>query len=125
MKIYISHSREFNYTEELYKPLKESDISVIHEIILPHETHDHPTDFVTRDIIKHVDILIAEVSYPSTGQGIELGWADACGCTIVCVYRRGARISDSLKVVCNQFYEYTDTKEMMKHMADVLARHSV
>jgi hypothetical protein len=38
MKIYIGHSTEMQYEEELYSPLKESEIIEEHELMLPHDS---------------------------------------------------------------------------------------
>jgi len=43
-----------------------------HEIILPHDKRN----LISKDIIKKCNLFIAEVSFPSTGLGIELGWAN-------------------------------------------------
>ncbi len=72
MKIYIGHSREYNYLEDLYMPLKTSLLFKNHEIILPHDKRN----LISKDIIKKCNLFIAEVSFPSTGLGIELGWAN-------------------------------------------------
>lgn len=122
MKIYISHSKILNFKEELYKPLKMNEIYQEHEFILPHDVHEKATDFVTRDIIKHIDLFIAEVSYPSTGQGIELGWADSCGCPIVCLHKKGVGLSDSLQVVCKKFLEYEDVSDMIEKIVLLIRR---
>ena len=73
MKIYIGHSSEFNYQDEIYDPIRGSIFNSLHEIILPHEIYKEAKDFITKDIIKSCDLMIAEVSLPSTGLGIELG----------------------------------------------------
>ena len=72
MKIYIGHSREYNYLEDLYTPIKTSLLFNNHEIILPHDKRN----LISKDIIKKCNLFIAEVSFPSTGLGIELGWAN-------------------------------------------------
>lgn len=113
MKIYIGHSREFNYKEELYKPIRNSRLNDEHEIIFPHEVHEEAKDFVTRDIIKTCDVMVAEVSFPATGLGIELGWANSSKCPIICIYKKGSKISGSLKVICDKFIEYTDKKDLV------------
>lgn len=41
---------------------------------------------MTKDIIKTCDLMIAEVSLPATGLGIELGWAKAFKVPILCMY---------------------------------------
>lgn len=120
MKIYIGHSRSLDFKNELYKPLRSSILNSTHKIILPHELYKNATDFVTRDIIKTCDLMIAEVSYPATGLGIELGWADAFKCPIICIYRSGNKTSGSLKVVTDKFIEYTDKNEMLEKITNVI-----
>jgi len=44
-----------------------------HEIISPQGKRRKT---ITKDIIKSLDVLIAEVSHPSRGEGIEPGWTD-------------------------------------------------
>lgn len=117
MKIYIGHSREFDFEEELYKPIRESQLNSEHEIILPHE---EGKSFVTRDIIKTSEVMIAEVSYPSTGLGIELGWANSLDCPIICIYQKNKTISGSLKAVCDNFIEYTDKNDMIEKIGKTL-----
>lgn len=74
MKIYVSHTSSYDYTNQLYTPLRLSKLNSRHEIFLPHEPNEVPIN--TKAIIEACDIVLAEVSYPSTGQGIELGWAN-------------------------------------------------
>ncbi len=83
MKIYFCHSREFDYQKELYDPIRESHLNTQHEIIFPHENNFQTIN--TKEVIKNCDIIFAEVSFPSTGLGIELGWADTYVIPIVCV----------------------------------------
>jgi nucleoside 2-deoxyribosyltransferase len=114
MKIYISHSRNFDYKKDLYEPLKASGIAKEHEVIFPHDDSDKP--YPTRDLLqsKGCDLIIAEVSYPATGQGIELGWASMLEIPIVCIYKEGAKVSSSLNVITNKFLMYTDTQNIRR-----------
>ncbi|HBG81407.1 TPA: hypothetical protein DDW69_01055 [candidate division CPR2 bacterium] len=80
-----------------------------HQFFFP---HDAPT-VNTRDIIKGTDLVIAEVSYPATGQGIELGWANAFNIPIVCFYKKDSKISNSLKFIADNFIEYLDAKDLI------------
>lgn len=114
MKIYIGHSREFDFEEELYRPIRESQLNLEHEIFLPHEKGKN---FFTKDIIQTSELMIAEVSYPSIGLGIELGWANSFDCPIICIYQKGKTISSSLKAVCNNFIEYTDKNDMLEQIS--------
>lgn len=121
MKIYIGHSKEFNFKEELYLPLRESKLNSEYEIILPHEVYQEASAFVTKDIIKTCDAMVAEVSFPATGLGIELGWANSFERPIICIYRKGSKISGSLKIVCKNFIEYTDKVDLIKKLGSALS----
>ena len=111
MNIYISHcGGNYDYENELYQPIKESELSKMHHFFLPHEPQNIDVDAVAE--LKHTDILIAEASYPSTGQGIELAQAKAANVPIICFYRTGARTSSSLRFVTNRVVEYTDVSDL-------------
>ncbi len=109
MKLYLAHSGYFDYQTELYTPLKRS-IAKDHDIFFPHDEEHMGTK--SKDIIAASDLVLAEVSFPSTGQGIELGWADASGVMILCFYRSGVKPSRSLKFVADDFLEYSSTEDM-------------
>lgn len=123
MNIYISHSRDFAFKEKLYKPIQDSSLSKIHNFIFPHEQSD--TLFPTRELFqnKECDLIIAEVSYPSTGQGIELGWASMLDIPIVCMYKEGTKISGSLNAVSHKFLMYTDTQNMIGDITGVVKNY--
>lgn len=114
MKIYVTHSTAFDFKEELYKPLRESELNTLHEIILPHEKNDEP--FSSKEFIPTCDLIFAEVSYPSTGQGIELGWADKEGRKIICFHKSGTKYSSSLKTICDTFFEYDSTESLINFL---------
>ena len=111
MNIYISHSSSYDYENELYKPIKASQLSAIHNFFLPHETENINIDAI--DQLKHIDILVAEASFPSTGQGIELGQASMMGIPVVCFYKVGAKTSGSLRFVTDQVIEYSDIDDFL------------
>ena len=110
MKIFVSHSTKYDFENELYAPLRQSDLNKTNEIILPHENGQ---DVLTKDIIKDCNLVVAEVSYPSTGQGIELGWADVFKIPIVCIYKEGSEPSRSLRKITNDFIVYKDSNDMI------------
>lgn len=111
MKIYVSHLRNFDYINQLYRPLKESKLPV--EFIFPHE--DSPSTFNSKELFEAhgCDYVLAEVSYPSTGQGIELGWADIFGIPIICVYKTGSSPAQSLSVITDKIIEYGDDLDLI------------
>jgi hypothetical protein len=111
MNIYVSHSGAYDYENELYKPIKESELSRLHHFFLPHEPEN--IDIDAKVELRQTDVLIAESSLPSTGQGIELARAEAAGVPIVCFYKTGARPSGSLRFVTNKIIEYCDTHDLL------------
>jgi hypothetical protein len=117
MKIYLSHSANFDYLNELYWPLRET-IAQTHDIYFPHSEKNAATK--TDNIVAKSDVVLAEVSRPSTGQGIELGWADRAGVPIACFYREGSKLSGSLKFVSDTFISYQTMEEMTDKLSEWL-----
>ena len=119
MKIYVAHSRKFDFKKELYEPIRQSSLNDEHTFVLPHENSDE--SFNSKDFLKNEsDLMIAEVSYPETGLGIELGWADSLSVPIICIYRKGTEISNSLKTITKNFVEYSDKKEMISKIEKII-----
>lgn len=123
MKIYISHSRDFDFQNDLYQPLLESKLSKDHTLILPHLQSS--SIFDSKSLIRNhdCDLVLAEVSFSSTGQGIELGWADDAKVPVACFYRAGAKVSGSLQAVTETFIEYKDQSDMINQLRKYLKRH--
>jgi hypothetical protein len=111
MNIYISHSGSYNYESELYEPIRASDLAKIHRFFLPHEPRNIDTD--AKAELQQTDILIAESSMPSTGQGIELAQAEAADVPIVCFYKTGSKPSGSLRFVTKEIVEYRDIGDFL------------
>jgi nucleoside 2-deoxyribosyltransferase len=112
MKIYIAHSKSFDFQKELYNPIKNSPLFKEHSFIFPHEENREP--FSSKEFFQEdCDLIIAEVSYPAIGLGIELGWASMLNIPILCIYKKGSKITDSLKSVTNEFLEYSNSEELL------------
>jgi len=110
MKIYVGHSKSLNYIEELYKPLREVEKEGCDKFYFPHE--DSKDHYNSREFYSDIDLFIAEVSYPATGLGIELGIAYLDKVPIVCISKRGMKIGASLKFVTDKFYEYENNEDL-------------
>lgn len=123
MTIYISHSTKFDYQKELYLPIRTSPLNQLHTFLLPHEEEKEPFNIKQLFHVKHCDLVIAEVSYPSTGQGIELGWADAYHIPVACIHKREAEISNSLQVICNKFLSYGDLPDMIGDITTIIKQY--
>lgn len=120
MNIYIAHSTLFDYQSLLYLPLQNSKLWTQHKFILPHTDTIAPLN--TKNIITHSDLIIAEVSYPSTGMGIELGWANIANRQIICLYYNLANPSSSLQYVANAIIAYNDVIDLIKKIETILTK---
>lgn len=119
MNIYVSHARSFDYQTELYLPLK-SSLGSHHVLFLPHDRNT--THLNSKDIIRHTDIMFAEVSFPATGQGIEIGWADAFNIPIICFYRSTTTPARSLEFITRTFITYDTSTDMVTKLELVLKK---
>jgi hypothetical protein len=121
MDIYVGHSSSIDYHEELYQPLRESDLDDEHNLVLPHEGSEELFD--SRTFLRETcDVFVAEVSEASTGLGIELGWADVQDVAVICVHREGTDPSGSLKAVTDTVEEYSDTDDLVETLARLLQK---
>lgn len=111
MRIYIGHASSYDYKNELYLPLKNSTLAQQHELIFPHENSAAPIS--SHSIIASCGLLIAEVSQPSIGLGIELGWAYDAGCRILCLHKENTKPSSALTIICDDFISYKNPGSMI------------
>ena len=118
MRIYIGHSKKIDYINELYKPLKNDPFFKNHELILPHDESD--SSITPREFYQTIDIFIAECSEKATGLGIELGWAYDDNKKIYCIYKKGKKLSGSLRAITDNFYEYNNTDEMVNIVKSIV-----
>ncbi len=121
MKIYVGHSSAIDYKNQLYSPIRESELNDEHEFILPHEHSDNPGN--TYELLASCDLMIAEISDKSLGLGIELGWADRAGVPIVCISKEGTSFSPSVRTVTNRFYSHTNEISLQLVLQEVLRAH--
>lgn len=111
-RIYVAHSKDIDYLNDLYAPLKNADFLSDYELLLPHELSD--ISYNTRGFYERIDLMIAEVSKPATGLGIELGWAFDDQKPVYCIYRAGSKVSSSVRSITDKIYEYQDVDEMLE-----------
>jgi len=81
--------------------------------MLPHDNHSF---FNSREYITNCDVVITEVSYPSTGMGIELGLASYTSTPIICIYKKKTKPSRSLKEISKTFIEYQDSDDLITRL---------
>lgn len=117
MTIFVAHASSFDFRTKLYDPLRASVLNTKHEILLPQED---AREEITRDMIQSADVLVAEVSEPSLGAGIEMGWADAFGVPVIALYERGSQVSFSIDNVVTTRIEYENTEDMLTKLEEAL-----
>ena len=118
MNIYVAHSNKFDYINKLYNPIKQSKLSKEYNFLFPHDEINK--EIKTKQIIADYDLVIADVSLPATGLGIELGWADYANTPILCIYEKNSTYSSALKFITNSFIEYENAEDMLKKIEDFL-----
>ena|SRR5699024_1852098 len=118
LNIYVAHSNKFNYIKKLYEPIKSAKSLSIHNFFFPHDEINKLIN--TKEIIKSSDLIIADVSFPSIGLGIELGWADYLKIPILCIYEKGLEYSSSLKFITNNFVEYDSPRDLIEKLEKYL-----
>lgn len=123
MKIYISHSSKYDYINKIYNPIKKSHLNQRNTFFFPHDDNNKVIN--TKDVISKYDLIIAEVSLPATGQGIELGWADYTKTSILCIYKKGVQISSSLKFITNDFIEYENNIDMINKIDNYIKNKDI
>ncbi len=113
MKIYVSHSTSFDFNQELYTPIRNSELNNKHEIILPHEESDK--QYNTLELFKsgECELVIAEVSYPSTGQGIELGWARLLEIPIIAIHKNDHKFSGAIHLLTKEIHTYGEINSLL------------
>jgi hypothetical protein len=117
MKIYVSHRRGMKNQDLFYKSLQGNRY---HDFVLPHLTSQeaYPSKELFQN--KECDLVLAEVSEPSTGQGIELGWANAYGLKIICISQDNASSANSLKLICDTHIKYSDLNDLGSKLEEAL-----
>jgi len=116
MKVYISHSRKYDYKNQLYKPLQNiKDF----DFVFPHLINEFTN---SKETIKNCDAVIAEISYPSIGTGIELAWADQFGIPIILLHKTNINPSNSVRIFTDNIIEYSDSDELILKLPQAISK---
>ena len=116
-KIYVGHSKNSNYIDELYNPIINSELSQMYEFIFPHL--DEKT-FNSQYVIEKSDLFIAEVSNPSLGLGIEIGRAESKNKKILCIYNEKCEFPSCLKYVNVDSLSYKNKEDMVNKLQEYI-----
>jgi len=118
MKIYLSHSKNQDFLNELYNPIINSKLTEKNEFIFPHDKVWEDVD--TKEIIRQSDVLLVEVSYPAFGVGIEIGRAEAAKLRIIAIKKTSKKLNSSVSKITNEIVSYTDEKDLIKQLEKIL-----
>lgn len=119
-KVYIAHSRQMDYEKEIYEPIRNEESLKAYDVILPHEVKQENNQ--GRDFYKTLDIMIAEVSMPATGLGIELGWAYDSQVPIYCLHKKDCKPTSSIYAVTNEVYAYQNKEELIELVKTIIKK---
>lgn len=112
MNIYIAHTSKIDFKNELYKPIRESNLNNKYNFVFPHEFSNQIFD--SKNFLKNkANLMIAEVSESSIGLWIEIWRADFLSLPIICIYKKDSKISWSLKIISKTFIEYSSSEELI------------
>ena len=67
----------------------------------------------TKELIKSYDAVVAEISYPSIGTGIEIGWADAFRVPLILIHKEDFRPAPYYNDLSKDIIKYVSTKDML------------
>lgn len=118
MRIYVAHSKQMNYMEDLYKPLRNDKFFDDYELILPHEASS--TSKNGRAFYKTIDVFIADCSEVATGLGIEIGWVYDEGKPINVIHKKGTKLNGSVLSVATNVYEYENNDRMVEIVKNIV-----
>ena len=88
-----------------------------HEFYFPHEEGDREH---TKETIQQSDVVVAEISYSSTGAGIELGYAHSFGVPIIALHEVGNLGTTSVAYLTTTILEYQDEEDMITKLTEAL-----
>jgi hypothetical protein len=105
--IYLGHSRQTNFESEVYAPVEALCLDGV-QLILPHRT----SEFIDSKALfagGGCHLFIAEVSYPSTGLGMELAYAGVFHVPTVCFHRSDIAPSSSVRSLGTRMVPYENS----------------
>lgn len=116
--IYLAHSSKFDFKNDLYEPIKRSNLADIYDFIYLMETPGNLPN--TKEMIRSFNAVIGEISYPSTGAGIEIGWADALGIPLVLIHNQSYNPPEYYKTISSYVSEYDNAENIPEIIAPAL-----
>jgi len=107
----------FDYKKLLYAPIKGSSLNSVYRLIFPHEFSDDP--YPTRELFesKRAEIIVlAEISYDSSGQRTELDWANELNIPVIAFHKEDQKNNIS----SNEDFVYYNSNDLLERLEPVL-----
>lgn len=112
MKVYLAHSKNFDYPEELYQFLsKDDELSKVEFVF--------PKNISSRESFRGLDVMIAEVSEPDLRVGMEIGWAYDEG---IPIYGVSNHSISSPSDVLGEVRTYQTSKDLVSTIQELLLK---
>jgi len=123
LKIYFAHSKDFDFINEFYSPIENSETLKNNTLLFPHKLSIDSRN--GREFYRDLDLIIAEVTYPATGIGMELAWAFDDGIPIYCFHRMGIKPSSSLLSVTSDITEYISVEDLVAQVEKIASNINI
>lgn len=128
-QIYFTHARTakpwdhtWTYSNDLYTPIKKSELFGNYDFQLPHE---HGDDYNSREAIRRSRALVADVTYPDLGVGIEIGWAQSMDKPIIIVHEEGRSPLPFVKYASSKIYSYSGREDVAAKILEALKQEGI
>lgn len=89
-----------------------------YQVVFP--SNDNDTLAHTFSQVAAADLVITEVSSPSTGSGIELGWASALKKPIIAFHQGGAVPTQALQHITDKIFVYVTEAHILEALDQAL-----
>lgn len=119
--IFVTHSESFDYKKELYLPIKESKLSKDCNILYTTQFENFE---VAREVIRKVDFVFCEVTFPTIEIGIEMEWARNLKIPIICAAFKGGGISQDIHLMSYKVIEYGSSEELLMKLKNAIDSYS-
>lgn len=115
--IYFAHSKDFPFESDIYEPIRKSPLFKQYHFIFPHAGGKVADSW---ESIQSCDLLLAEVSLPATGMGIEIGWADVLEKPIIAFHQESKNPGKGISFVAKEVIAYSSVSDFIQKLTRVL-----
>ncbi len=125
-KIFIAAPYTHNLDTDLLNTLEKILKKMKFEVIIPHRYVIDVGDRVKKAIednykrLADSDIVLADVSEPSHGVGMEIMYAYQCRKEMIFIKKRGSKASKMVLIYTNRVVEYEDNADLAEKLAIIL-----